>query len=1318
MIIDVASCSCTEEEKGQQGKDGGAGDGNGSTLAGLTEADADAHKLEVENHERARQREIAAYLEAASFPDGLPWGPQPKPYINADPTLNALVQLGALRLNTDRSFLSFIDRETQWVVAEMTRSHSIREWKCDGDDRVWLGVARLEACWGVCPTTMKAFLDEKGEWERHGPNVIANRTRYIVNDFRTDPAYSERIYVKEFPYFVSYLEVPLVSRLGYLLGSYCVVDNKLHDFDNDETVGIMNDIAATIVDHLDNVRMRQNLHRSEKLLQGLSAFIGSDPSPAPSVTGSMSTGTEIRPQSAITFTPSLRTTSSKQSSSNGRAESSIEGRPPPPANQLSSSSIESKVSGQSLLGNDMPVTDSPVTSVGDEVSENPMERQAPAGQGQGAEDTAADKPTDQRSQELVPAHLPASLKLPESHASGFISSANIKSAFFRAATTIRRTMNMDGLLFLDAVPSTFLNHADRLALESSPPKFQDETSGPFCAEIVQSTAEDTPTSTQASHARLPEALLQRFIRRYPRGHIFSADEFGPIDEVYAPGKPWPGLDLRDPENVMLQKDVATVFQAFPAAKYIIFLPLWHFQRECWYAAAFGWVADVRQSFDDNSIGLVAAFGNSVMAEVSRMEALAASRAKTSFVSSISHELRSPLHGILASSELLREAITDPSLLSTLDMLDSCGKTLLDTFTNLLDHAIAIKDGKAATTSVASIKVAHIGRLVEDVVDAVHFSHLSEHATQSSLRSTGVYSINISNGVKKAIPSDRSLLVIINISALPEWEMPVDVGAWKRIVMNIYGNSLKYTKSGRIEVGLKVVQKADKTGHVCDHICFTVEDTGKGMSSDYLKYRLFSPFSQEDSYAPGIGLGLSIVQQLTTGLGGTINVKSSVGVGTLVEVCLPLRRNGEPVIEGPVSLSAHIDQDNLAGRTLCLLTPEAYAAAAKTPLTITKEMRLRATVVERMVRVNATDSLRMNVVLGTGECPLPSADLYLVDSDIVAMVVRSGGPSTLISTPAPLILVCSGAGPPSCLKYEALKSHGLHLHHPIGPTKMLSFFNSTLTQAMSATDPEASESATQEPTPTQEKPVPVSSEEDSEENDVLTSMDMKPVRRPKIRSTFSVQDIRPKVPDHKSQPTSPPTSQPTSPQPTDIQPLPPADLPVAPSTMTVTVPNPLQAGKPPESTKAPDPKPVIDTPPTLHLLLVDDNPINIKLLSAVAKKLNHTFESAANGLEAVELYQASLSPGSKRFQTVFMDISMPVMDGFEAIREIRRLEAEAGILPAATGCASVPEEMRTPCKIIALTGLSSELSRKEAIASGSDLFMTKPVKLAAVKSALS
>jgi len=1261
------------------------------------------------------------YLEAASFPENLPWGPLPQPFLNPDSTLNALVQLGALRLDTDRSFLSFIDRETQWVVSEMTRSHSIREWKCKGDDRVWLGVARLEACWGVCPTTMKAFLDETGAWARHGPNVIANRSRYIVNDFRTDPAYAERPYVQDYPWFVSYLEVPLVSPLGYLLGSYCVVDNKLHDFDNDETIEIMNDIAAAIMVHLDNVRMRQNLRRSEHLLEGLSAFIGSDPSPhpPPSLSDTMPTMTEHRRGSV--FAPSSKDDMSSKGSSKGpssNAPSSIGGpdpvnrkeRPPPPPNQVSSSTVLSGGSTKSLFENTRGGSaDTPLTSISDQVSENPMDRQSEAGAIMTDLPPTATRPAPESPQ------TPETHSIAESHANGFISSANIKSAFYRAAATVRQTMDMDGLIFLDAVPTTFVNHADRIALESAEHMSKNEQAGPYCAEIVQSTVSQAPHSPKPLHSRLPEPIMQRFIRRYPRGHVFSADEFGPIDEVYAPGKSWPGLDQFDPDNLQLQQDVTILFQVFPDAKYIIFLPLWHFQRECWYAAALGWVSDVRRSFNQNDLGLMAAFGNSVMAEVCRMETLAASHAKTSFVSSISHELRSPLHGILASSELLREAITDPSLLSTLDMLDSCGKTLLDTFTNLLDHAIAIKDGKSALTSVRTMRIADLGRVVEDVVDAVHFSHLSEHATQSSLRFNGVYSVAVSSGVKGASPQDRPLLVIINISALPTWAMSIDVGAWKRIVMNIYGNALKYTKTGRIEVGLKVVQKADKTSHVCDHICFTVEDTGKGMSSDYLKYRLFTPFSQEDAYAPGIGLGLSIVQQLATGLGGSIDVKSSVGVGTLVEVSIPLTLDGVPVKEGPLSLAAHLEQYHLTGRTLCLLPPDAYATAVKTPITVTKEMRYRSLILDRIIRANAAEFLGMRVIVGTAECPLPPADLYLVDSDIISAVVNNGGPKCLVSTSAPLILLCSGAGRPGCLRHESLKAHGLHLHHPIGPRKMLSFFNSTLNLPTENEQPEA---------PTRDNSLDSCQTNHSEEVDVLSPMESRPIR-PQIRErhTFSVQDIRPKVPERSnSQPNSPPPTSPQTISPQTMSPQPiseakqlhmpvlevPAD--VAPTaSINTTPPRPKLRAE--SNTAKPQDKPDGNNPNPFHLLLVDDNPINIKLLSAVVKKLKHTFETAGNGLEAVKLFEASLTPEGKRFNTVFMDISMPVMDGFEAIREIRKLESDAGIYAGATG----PEHV--PCKIVALTGLSSEVSRNQAFVSGSDLFLTKPVKMAMVREVL-
>ena len=102
---------------------------------------------------RARQR--CRYLSAASFPPDLPSGPDPaNASLNSDATLSALVQLGALRLDSKRAFLSFIDHQTQFVVSEMTRSHSIVDMRCDDDDHVWIGVCKLDACWGVCPTTM------------------------------------------------------------------------------------------------------------------------------------------------------------------------------------------------------------------------------------------------------------------------------------------------------------------------------------------------------------------------------------------------------------------------------------------------------------------------------------------------------------------------------------------------------------------------------------------------------------------------------------------------------------------------------------------------------------------------------------------------------------------------------------------------------------------------------------------------------------------------------------------------------------------------------------------------------------------------------------------------------------------------------------------------------------------------------------------------------------------------------------------------------------------------------------------------------------
>lgn len=120
--------------------------------------------------------------------------------------------------------------------------------------------------------------------------------------------------------------------------------------------------------------------------------------------------------------------------------------------------------------------------------------------------------------------------------------------------------------------------------------------------------------------------------------------------------------------------------------------------------------------------------------------------------------------------------------------------------------------------------------------------------------------------------------------------------------------------------------------------------------------------------------------------------------------------------------------------------------------------------------------------------------------------------------------------------------------------------------------------------------------------------------------------------------------------------------------------------------------------TEMMLLVDDNNINLKVLSAFVGKLGRSYEVAVNGQQALETY----TKRSGSFAGILMDISMPVMDGFEATRQIRQFEHQH-------------ELAATP--IVALTGLASHAAQQEALESGVNLFLTKPVRFNTLSEAL-
>ena len=75
-----------------------------------------------------------------------------------------------------------------------------------------------------------------------------------------------------------------------------------------------------------------------------------------------------------------------------------------------------------------------------------------------------------------------------------------------------------------------------------------------------------------------------------------------------------------------------------------------------------------------------------MVEISRLDAIIASKMKSDFISSISHEFRSPLHGILASAEFLRESTLDASQIEFISTIQKCSETLLDTINHVLDYS--------------------------------------------------------------------------------------------------------------------------------------------------------------------------------------------------------------------------------------------------------------------------------------------------------------------------------------------------------------------------------------------------------------------------------------------------------------------------------------------------------------------------------------------------------------------------------------------------------------------------------------------------------
>lgn len=260
-------------------------------------------------------------------------------------------------------------------------------------------------------------------------------------------------------------------------------------------------------------------------------------------------------------------------------------------------------------------------------------------------------------------------------------------------------------------------------------------------------------------------------------------------------------------------------------------------------------------------------------ELARDQALEASRLKTQLLSNVSHDLRTPLGGILGYAEMLQAGVysklTPKQYEAVSEIIDSTNQLL--TFVNNLLSQAQIETGRTALKTSPFKPVV----LLADIRSM--FGPLAQ-----------TKGLTLRSEIAPAVPE------ILN----------GDIDRLRQMLSNLVGNAIKFTERGEINIRIFCPNK--------NQWAIQVSDTGPGIPAKAQGY-IFEPFRQVDGTITrehgGSGLGLSIVKQLAILMGGKITLESKIGVGSVFTIFLPLTLEKRQPYDGPSSQQQPIGLDH-------------------------------------------------------------------------------------------------------------------------------------------------------------------------------------------------------------------------------------------------------------------------------------------------------------------------------------------------------------------------------------------------------------------------
>lgn len=246
-------------------------------------------------------------------------------------------------------------------------------------------------------------------------------------------------------------------------------------------------------------------------------------------------------------------------------------------------------------------------------------------------------------------------------------------------------------------------------------------------------------------------------------------------------------------------------------------------------------------------------------KLAKQNAEASDKLKTSFLNNISHEVRTPLNGILGFAEIMSQSdLSEEEKKDSISMLHESSDSLLNTITNYMDISL-ITSGNMSVNKKDFIPGQILWRIFDNY---------------------------------KTICSNRKLELLLSIPGQSDnLSINTDPEIFQKIITHLLNNAIKFTEKGSVNYGY-IIHEGE--------IEFFVKDTGIGIEKESI-HNIFDNFVKEDlgpsRLTEGSGLGLSIAKGMVEIIGGNIRVESEIGVGSCFFFTIPLLKDNKTVLSG-------------------------------------------------------------------------------------------------------------------------------------------------------------------------------------------------------------------------------------------------------------------------------------------------------------------------------------------------------------------------------------------------------------------------------------